>query len=116
MIPRQLPLLAVLAGLGAAPLPPLRAQETPELLSTCLSGDTPSCVLVAPRLASGSGIEADPERAARLLLLACDLENGSGCAELGRWYGRGLHVNSDASRAIALYRRGCELGDGGACN
>jgi TPR repeat protein len=65
--------------------------------------------------ANGSGVAADPGKAAAFLDRACQAGDGEGCRDLAVAYEKGNGVPRDRRRASELYKKSCELGFKAAC-
>jgi TPR repeat protein len=64
---------------------------------------------------NGSGVEADPAKAATFLDRACAGGDGEGCNDLAVAYEKGTGVTRDRRRSVELFKKACELGFQGAC-
>jgi TPR repeat protein len=49
------------------------------------------------------------------LIKKCDLDDGSGCVNLGILYSNGYGVEEDKFKAFELYKKACELNNGDGC-
>lgn len=93
----------------------------------CEKGSVRGCLEWAHKLATGTGVVKDKERAATLVtphrLKAADSEcrlsffdaGGWVCSRLGWIYDHGLGVARDEERAMDLYLHACDSGTGSGC-
>lgn len=91
-------------------------KELERLLVTCQGGTAASCRSLGLAFRDGSGVVADPQKAASFFEQGCELNDGESCFELGKMYGKGEGVAKDEARANAIYERACTLGDRRACD
>src|SRR5262245_55522766 len=61
----------------------------------CTAGDLDKCANLAESYARGSGVAADPAKAANILRDACNRGGARGCLRLGEAYMSGVGVNKD---------------------
>jgi TPR repeat protein len=81
----------------------------------CERGDSFGCFNAAAVFRAGTGVDADPAKAAFYLDRACQGGDGEGCHDLGLAYEKGTGVARDHRRAAELFQKACELGFEQAC-
>jgi TPR repeat protein len=81
--------------------------------------DAESCEAAGRAYLSGSGVAADPERAAELFATGCRVRWGRGargaCAALAAMFDSGTGAVRDEERATSLYAAACSSAETGAC-
>ena len=81
----------------------------------CTAGDLDKCANLAESYAKGSGVAADPTKAATVLRDSCNRGGARGCLLLGDAYLNGVGVAKDTTQALSFFGRGCEEGEEEAC-
>jgi TPR repeat protein len=81
----------------------------------CTAGDLDKCANLAESYAKGSGVTADPGKAATILRDTCNKNGGRGCLLLGDAYMNGVGVTKDTTQALSFYGRACEEGEEEGC-
>src|SRR5439155_7870663 len=81
----------------------------------CTAGDLDKCANLAESYAKGSGVAADPTKAAIVLRESCNRGGARGCLLLGDAYLNGVGVAKDTTQALSFFGRGCEEGEEEAC-
>ena len=57
----------------------------------------------------GKGVKQDDFKALKFYQKACDLNDGSGCSNLGSMYEEGKGVKQDDLKALKFYQKACDL-------
>ena len=57
----------------------------------------------------GKGVKQDDSKALKFYQKACDLNNGTGCSDLGFMYKEGKGVKQDNFKALKFYQKACGL-------
>ena len=81
----------------------------------CTGGDLDKCANLAESYARGSGVPADPAKAATILRDACNRGGARGCLLLGDAYMNGMGVTKDTAQALSFFGRACEEGEEEGC-
>lgn len=74
-----------------------------ECEAACDGGKLAACVSLAQMMHAGTRVPADPDRASRILLRACDRGRSDACLQRGIWM-----QATDANEAAELYMRACD--------
>ncbi len=101
--------LARMVQAGHAELPQSDVLELYEV--ACDAGEPAACMDLGVYLLNGTGVPADPTRAARYFQDACEADLAKGCSLRGAMY---LNDGQDAP-GFALLELGCSKGDAWGC-
>ena len=81
----------------------------------CDGGDGVSCFVLGWSIVLGSGVAAEPARAAGLFERSCAAGWARGCGALGEFYRKGEGVPIDLVRAMDNYEKACTGNDAPSC-
>ena len=65
---------------------------------------------------TGKDVKRDDFKALKFYQKACDLNDGSGCFNLGVMYKKGKGVKQDDLKALKFYQKACDLNYGSGCS
>ena len=74
-----------------------------------------ACNVQATMIANGHGTERSLERSLPLFIRACDANNGTACANLGKLNRLEVAPGSSFLSAVRLYEKSCSLGSQLGC-
>lgn len=87
-------------------------QNAAECKQQCRVGNLESCTHLAIHMFQGTGgVASDPDRALKLLELACKGDHAPACREAGAYH----HTKKDYRRALLLGSKACLAGDAAGC-
>jgi TPR repeat protein len=92
------------------------AAEIRQFEQACTGGDTDSCTSLGIAFHTGTGIPADPSRAAAAFARACELGGPADCGNLGLGLVNGDGIARDVARAFSYFTAACEHGNAASCS